>query len=187
VAFGLAPAGRSLFPQLQRTERAVSDLFGHSQPIKALSLWQPWASLVAYGVKRHETRHWSTAYRGPIAIHAAKTLDVAGSPDLLCQHVFGPFWTKTLPAGVVVAIGDLTACEPTERVADHITPADRAAGNFTRGRFAWRIENVRRLADPIPLIGRQGLFNWTPGPELQAQLGPTLDHAAACRHFGWAA
>lgn len=165
----------------------MSDLFGHTQPIKALSLWQPWASLVAYGVKRHETRHWSTAYRGPIAIHAAKTMDLAGAPDLLCQHVFGQFWPKELPTGVVVAIGELTDVLQTERVADHITPADRAAGNFTRGRFAWRIERVRRLANPIPLVGRQGLFNWTPEGLEAAGPGGILDHAAACRHFGWAA
>ena len=40
--------------------------------MKALTLWQPWASLVALGVKTIETRSWSTTYRGPLAIHAAK-------------------------------------------------------------------------------------------------------------------
>lgn len=39
--------------------------------VKALTLWQPWASLVALGVKTIETRSWSTKYRGPLAIHAA--------------------------------------------------------------------------------------------------------------------
>ncbi len=39
--------------------------------MKALTLWQPWASLVALGVKTIETRSWSTTYRGPLAIHAA--------------------------------------------------------------------------------------------------------------------
>jgi hypothetical protein len=38
---------------------------------RVLSLWQPWASLVALGVKTIETRSWSTKYRGPLAIHAA--------------------------------------------------------------------------------------------------------------------
>lgn len=41
--------------------------------MKALTLWQPWASLVALGVKTIETRSWSTGYRGPLAIHAAST------------------------------------------------------------------------------------------------------------------
>jgi hypothetical protein len=57
------------------------DFYVPSTTIKAISLWQPWASLMALGLKRHETRHWPTAYRGPIAIHAAKTLDLAGAPD----------------------------------------------------------------------------------------------------------
>lgn len=40
--------------------------------MKALSLWQPWATLIANGAKQIETRSWSTSYRGPILIHAAK-------------------------------------------------------------------------------------------------------------------
>ena len=44
--------------------------------MKALTLLQPWASLVAIGVKRWETRAWRTSYAGPLAIHASK-----GFPD----------------------------------------------------------------------------------------------------------
>lgn len=40
--------------------------------IRALSLTQPYASLVALGAKRIETRSWPTSYRGPLAIHASK-------------------------------------------------------------------------------------------------------------------
>lgn len=40
--------------------------------MKAITIWQPWASLIAVGAKRYETRSWPTNYRGPIAIHAAK-------------------------------------------------------------------------------------------------------------------
>jgi hypothetical protein len=40
--------------------------------MKAISLWQPWASLIAIGAKQYETRSWSTPYRGPLVIHAAK-------------------------------------------------------------------------------------------------------------------
>ncbi|PZO07622.1 MAG: hypothetical protein DCF29_03730 [Alphaproteobacteria bacterium] len=164
----------------------MTDLFGHRTTIKAISLWQPWASLIAAGVKRHETRHWATQYRGPIAIHAAKTLDLAGAPDQLIEAISGPYWTKDLPLGVVVAVGRLADCERAERVADHATRADLTAGNFARGRFAWRVEDVRRLITPVPLVGRQGLFNWLPPEDLEANLGPKLDHGAACRLIGWA-
>ena len=40
--------------------------------MKAISLWQPWASAVARRAKFNETRHWATSYRGTLAIHAAK-------------------------------------------------------------------------------------------------------------------
>jgi len=40
--------------------------------MKAITLWQPWASLIACGAKKYETRSWYTNYRGKIAIHASK-------------------------------------------------------------------------------------------------------------------
>jgi hypothetical protein len=42
--------------------------------MKALTLWQPWATLIANGTKTIETRSWSTSYRGPLAIHAAAAI-----------------------------------------------------------------------------------------------------------------
>ena len=39
--------------------------------MKAITIWQPWATLLPLGVKLYETRSWATSYRGPIAIHAA--------------------------------------------------------------------------------------------------------------------
>lgn len=144
--------------------------------MKALSLWQPWASLCAVGVKRHETRSWSTPYRGPIAIHAAKTIDRVGAPADLCARAFGAGWWTDLPAGAVVAIADLTAVLPTHVVRAALTDPDAQSGNFDAGRFAWRLDNVRPLITPIPAIGRQGLFNWTPPTDLEANLGPAIDH-----------
>ena len=46
----------------------MTDLFGQppGAPVKALTLHQPWASLMAWGVKTIETRGWATAYRGPL-------------------------------------------------------------------------------------------------------------------------
>lgn len=40
--------------------------------MKALTIRQPWASLIGLGVKTIETRSWTTRYRGPLAIHAGK-------------------------------------------------------------------------------------------------------------------
>ena len=48
--------------------------------MKALSLHQPWAWLVATGQKHYETRSWGTPYRGPLAIHAGKEQEIPRRP-----------------------------------------------------------------------------------------------------------
>lgn len=163
----------------------MTDLFTEISTIKCLSLWQPWASLMAAGVKLHETRAWSTRYRGPIAIHAAKTIDPAGAPEDLCAAALGKRWRQTIPIGMVLAVGELTACVLADRLHDRLTPADQAAGNFGSGRFALRVDDLRPLTAPIPAVGRQGLFNWRPPEDLGARLKAILDHDAACRYIGW--
>ena len=162
----------------------MTDLFGDVATIKCLSLWQPWGSLVAKGVKRHETRHWSTEYRGPIAIHAAKTVVVEGAPVALCIAALGKNWKFAVPRGEVVAIAELVGCRDAGRIVDQLTRADYEAGNFAPGRFAWVLDKVRPLMRPVPLVGRQGLFNWTPPEDLESRLGPVVDHEAACRYIG---
>ena len=51
--------------------------------MKAISLWQPWATAIAVGAKRIETRHWPTKHRGPLMIHAAKRKVI---DDLIYYH-----------------------------------------------------------------------------------------------------
>lgn len=52
--------------------------------MKAITIRQPWAGLIAVGEKVYETRSWPTKYRGPIAIHAGKSdpLKVPVTPGL---------------------------------------------------------------------------------------------------------
>jgi hypothetical protein len=164
----------------------MPDLFDNPVPIKAISLWQPWAWLFCLGLKGDETRHWSTEYRGPIAIHAARRLDVAGAPERLCQAAGGRDWRDRVPLGAIVAVATLKEVRPAAWAAERSTRANLAAGNFTAGRFAWRLVDVRPLRAPIALCGRQGLFNWTPPAALELLLAPPVDHFAACRRIGWA-
>lgn len=101
--------------------------------MKALTLWQPWASLVAAGGKRLETRSWSTAYRGPLLIHAATR-----EPPTVCAAAFdeeaiqvlGVSDYRTLPRGVVVAIAELVDVRPTETVRQ-IARREYLFGDYT--------------------------------------------------------
>jgi len=128
--------------------------------VRAISLWQPWASLWASGRKVHETRHWATDYRGPLAIHAAQRFVRDIGPDLaeILDDQFGPHWGRDLLRGAIVGTCDLVACVPT---ATHFPASidDEAAGDWSDGRFAWRAANFRLLARPIEWKGRQGFFS----------------------------
>ncbi|MBD2019381.1 ASCH domain-containing protein [Leptolyngbya sp. FACHB-36] len=96
-----------------------------SQEIRILSLWQPWASFIAWRLKQYETRSWYTAYRGLIAIHAAKRQVDAEGLHLIDQvfqlsgsHQRGICEVKSYPLGAIVAVCELTDC----RVMRHSHP-----------------------------------------------------------------
>ena len=141
--------------------------------MKALSLWEPWASAIALGLKRCETRHWPTFYRGPLAIHAAKSK--AGREDYESLRELGqlPDWFPRwgdLPFGSILCVGTLIKVGRTESIVAAYNAADcpaaargvwemeRWLGNYTPGRYGWLLDNVRKLPEPIPFKGAQGLF-----------------------------
>jgi hypothetical protein len=138
--------------------------------MKVLTLTQPWASLVAAGAKRLETRSWSTPYRGPIAIHAAQgfprgaveTCFMAPFAGTLKVTVDGPFAPRSLPRGAIVCTATLAEVAPTDsatvrawlrRGPEH----ERFFGDFTPGRFAWLLTDVHALSEPVAHRGAQGL------------------------------
>lgn len=122
--------------------------------LRGLSLWQPWATLMAIGAKRIETRSWSTPYRGPVLIHATK---VTPGPvrDVVYQEPFrqalcaaygstiDPF---DLPRGLVVAIGRLVRCVAMTPETIALVPEPEASfGHFATGRYAWVFEEVEEV------------------------------------------
>lgn len=128
--------------------------------MKALSLWQPWTTLIAKGVKLYETRSWSTSYRGPLLIHAAKRWggDQVMAKEQLAFVYLAVRQIREWPLGVVVCQVDLVNVIPTEQIAARLGHQELACGDFTPGRFAWQLANVRPFAKPIPARGAQGLF-----------------------------
>jgi hypothetical protein len=132
--------------------------------VKALTLWQPWASLIALGEKQIETRPWSTRYRGPLAIHAAKRW----TKDQQTLTGYGPFSRALrrhalvhLPLGVVVATCTLVDCLPiTPTFVRTLSDRERTFGDFSLGRWAWILDDVEYLQPPLPARGQQGLWEW---------------------------
>jgi hypothetical protein len=100
--------------------------------MKALTLWQTWATLVSIGAKTIETRSWGTSYRGPLAIHAAKQ-DISYHEMLLFADLLKGV---RLPLGRVVAICELYDVLPTSCEWTEINPLERRLGDFSIGRYA---------------------------------------------------
>jgi len=138
--------------------------------MKAISIWQPWASAIALGLKHIETRRRRLNFLGELAICAAQksTGDMAAIFDgLLVDHpeILRAFVDVVendfhlLPFGCVVAVVQVRANGNIEFWSDSISQTERALGDYSKGRFALEWNNVIRLKNPVPVIGRQSLFN----------------------------
>lgn len=126
---------------------------------KAISLWQPWASLIAHGEKKIETRSWCTWYTGPLAIHAAKRMPPEAQEFWGDELASGRIGTHlALPRGCIVGVCRLMRCCATEALAPRLSAKELHYGNYSPGRFAWVLEDIRPVK-PIPLRGAMGLFN----------------------------
>lgn len=140
--------------------------------MKALTIWQPWAGAAAAGIKHNETRSWYTNYRGPLAIHAAKQSIQTGwcrytsdeAAEVICRRMNLPEifnGPEIFPSGVIMATANLTDCiKITPKYISTLSEDEIALGDYTVGRYAWVLEDIKKLPCPIPAKGRQGLWNW---------------------------
>ena len=140
--------------------------------MKAITLWQPWASLIAVLLKISETRSWpvpASMIGRRIAIHAAVRL-----PRLQeCPSSVSWDWVQGLPLGVVVAYADVVGCSQVVRVDESFAwcrgnppleewwahPLD-GFGDYRPGRWIWSLANVVPVEPPIAVKGRQGFWDF---------------------------
>lgn len=137
--------------------------------MRAISLWQPWATaLFDPNWKAHETRGWAchaNVIGQRVAIHAAATMPARklisdGVNEVLVQR-YGCEWRSVLPRGAVLGSVLIVDCRAMDCLVAPAEPAhrlDRWFGDWGPGRFAWRVDDPRILAEPIPWKGKQGWF-----------------------------
>ncbi|HEU0110520.1 MAG TPA: ASCH domain-containing protein [Flavisolibacter sp.] len=134
--------------------------------MKVISLLQPWATLVILGVKQIETRSWSTAYRGELLIHASKGKKGGG---LVSQPPFSKHIQdfNQLPFGAIIGQVLLTEVlrvedlQYTPTCINTLSLEERAFGDYSKGRFAWMMENPIPLKNIIPIGGSLGLWEYS--------------------------
>jgi activating signal cointegrator 1 len=147
-----------------------------------ISLSPPYATLIALLLKRIETRSWSTAHRGLLGIHQTAAPGPKGTTEatLIDLCTSDPFFGALidagyrggmrLPRGKIVAVVDLMNCLPTAgprvngsgpKYADwvhELSDMERAFGDYSPGRYGWKLANVRALAEPVSARGMPGLW-----------------------------
>lgn len=133
--------------------------------MKALSLWQPWASLIAHGHKKLETRSWSTSYRGLLAIHATATWH-SGVPELcLREPMFRLALSKhyptlgSLPLGCIIATCFLIRCVRAEDIRLSLSDKELVFGDYSDGRWAWELGDVRLVDPPVACKGQRSIWS----------------------------
>jgi hypothetical protein len=139
--------------------------------VRVLSLWQPWASLMAIGVKSVETRSFDCRWRGWTFVHAARAntslIRTATAQALDFLGGYGlPALPDPLPFGAIVAVGRVVdswqSGGPFDPKFRALSDAERQFGDFRPGRWAWTFADLRPIEPPVPMRGSQGLFNLRP-------------------------
>jgi hypothetical protein len=126
--------------------------------MKAISLWEPWASAIAVGAKKIETRSWPTRYRGPLLICASKRTMDAEAQDV-AEYIRNTHPTFQPQYGMALCIVTLVDCVPTDNVyLRRLSPEEHYLGNYDNGRWAWITADTVRII-PFPIRGAQGLFD----------------------------
>jgi hypothetical protein len=137
--------------------------------VKAISLWQPWASLMLLSTgyrKMFETRRWDTSYRGILLIHSAmrmppQSLKLAREEPFETALKDDPLWS--IRRGHVLGAVNLSKTHLLlDGVKEEILagrPHEEAFGDYRNGRVAWECPDAVRFNEPFFWKGRQRFFD----------------------------
>lgn len=126
--------------------------------MKVLTIKQPFASLIAEGIKEYEFRTWKTKYRGELLIHAGKGIDKKAMKKFEKYNL-------TYPSGCIIAKVNLTDCieinnyirailkEKNELVYSSIIEHTEWNG------YGFKLENIEKI-EPISVNGNLSLWDY---------------------------
>lgn len=139
--------------------------------MKALTIQQPWAWAIVAGWKPVENRVWTTAYRGPLAIHAGQTYDGDGE-DLIRATIPHQDWPDfgALPRGAVIGMATISGiCSRFLSADPPICGCDPAWQQ--PGLYHWAVGDSRWLREPVACRGRQRLWDVPAGVRAEFVMG----------------
>lgn len=123
--------------------------------MKVITLKQPWATLVAEGLKQYEFRSWKYNYRGEILIHAGKGIDVTAMNKFKNSNL-------EFPSSRIIAKVKIVDCiELNEKINKKIISENPIVyGNkIDRTGYAWVLNDVEKISSTKVVSGKQGIWN----------------------------
>ncbi len=118
--------------------------------MKALTVKEPFATLIAKGIKKYEFRSWNTKYRGDIYIHAGKSF-YENSKDF-------PFSYR--PSEIIAVATIVDVIKITEEIGQKIHNENPKVYGLHNDGFAWVLSNVRPINNSEKIKGKLGLWNY---------------------------
>ena len=132
--------------------------------MKAITISQPYASLIASGKKWIENRTWPTNHRGLIAIHAGKGTQYMTRKEMADEN---------LPVGQIIAVATLVQCLPIHVIRRNASSRDKgmtvqgttytweqvANHEHAEGPWCWILDDIVPRVDPLTINGKQRI--WT--------------------------
>lgn len=123
--------------------------------MKVITLKQPWATLVAEGLKKYEFRSWKFNYRGEILIHAGKGVDKEAMKKF--EHL-----NLNYPQSKIIAKVKILDCiELNDEINRQIIEENELVygHKYDRTGYAWKLEVVEKIEDDNLISGKQGIWN----------------------------
>ena len=123
--------------------------------MKALTIKQPYASLIINEYKKYEFRTWKTSYRGKILIHAGLNIDNDALKRFSCYDL-------DYIKGAIIGEAEITDCILVDEKFDKDLRNlnNIVYGNNHIGNYAWKLDNIKKYEEPIYIKGKLGLWDY---------------------------
>ena len=139
-----------------------------SETYACLSIRQPWANLIVFGIKNIENRNWYCAFKGPLLIHAGKTWSkdeennfnslMNLAREMRDQRRIHALESSRVMLGGLVGVCQMIGCVQANRWFDEGGTEFDGKNNWFVGPYGYFLEDARQFKTMIPYKGQQGLF-----------------------------
>lgn len=126
--------------------------------MKTITIKQPFATLIAEGLKEYEFRTWKTKYRGEILIHAGKGINKKAMEKF--KHL-----NLEYPSGCIIAKANLAECieinEEQRKILQEKNPLVYSSiiKNTEWNGYGFQLKNIKKIT-PLPAKGKLSLWDY---------------------------